>query len=76
MKDIDRAGIAAIVEQAIAIAGKDAGGLHVSFDLDVCDRRSRLAWVLPSRRLQLPRAHMLMEMAPTPASCARWISSR
>jgi len=37
MKDIDRAGIAAIVEQAIAIAGKDAGGLHVSFDLDVCD---------------------------------------
>jgi len=37
MKDIDRHGIAQTVEQAIAIASRDAGGLHVSFDLDVCD---------------------------------------
>src|SRR3982750_395810 len=37
MKDIDRNGIAQIVEQAIALAAKDTAGLHVSFDLDVCD---------------------------------------
>jgi arginase len=37
MKDIDRNGIASVVEQAIAIAGAGTGGIHVSFDLDVCD---------------------------------------
>jgi arginase len=37
MKDIDRAGIAAVMEEALAIAGRDTAGLHVSFDLDVCD---------------------------------------
>src|SRR5262245_19044818 len=37
MKDIDRGGIASVVEQALVIAGKDTGGVHVSFDLDVCD---------------------------------------
>src|SRR5262245_42262860 len=37
MKEIDREGIASVVEKAIAIAGRDTGGLHVSFDLDVCD---------------------------------------
>jgi arginase len=37
MNDIDRQGIAAIAEQAIAIAGRGTAGIHVSFDLDVCD---------------------------------------
>ena len=37
MKDIDRSGIASIVEQALAIAGAGTAGIHVSFDLDVCD---------------------------------------
>lgn len=37
MKDIDRLGIATIVERAIALAGRDTAGIHVSFDLDVCD---------------------------------------
>src|SRR5207244_663866 len=37
MKDIDRSGIAAIVEQALAIAGTATAGIHVSFDMDVCD---------------------------------------
>ncbi len=43
MKDIDRQGIAVVAEQALAIAGRGTGGVHVSFDLDVCDPRSRLA---------------------------------
>ncbi len=37
MKDIDRLGIAQVMERALAIAGRDTGGVHVSFDLDVCD---------------------------------------
>ena len=37
MKDIDRQGIASIVEQAVAVAGKGTAGIHVSFDMDVCD---------------------------------------
>jgi len=37
MKDIDRLGIAVVVERAIEIAGRGTAGLHVSFDLDVCD---------------------------------------
>ncbi len=43
MKDIDRSGIASIVEQALAMAGHGTGGIHVSFDLDVCDPTSRPA---------------------------------
>src|SRR5206468_3457968 len=35
IKDIDRAGIAVVAEQALAIAGNGTGGVHVSFDLDV-----------------------------------------
>ena len=41
MKDIDRAGIARVIEQAIELAGRDAAGIHVSFDLDVCDPADR-----------------------------------
>ena len=37
MKDIDQHGIAVIMKRALAIAGKDTAGIHVSFDLDVCD---------------------------------------
>ncbi len=63
MKDIDRAGIAATVEQAIAIAGKDAGGLHVSFDLDVCDPAIAPGVGTPVKGgLNYREAHMFMEM--------------
>jgi arginase len=63
MKDIDRDGIAAIVEQAIAIAGKDAGGLHVSFDLDVCDPSIAPGVGTPVKGgLNYREAHMFMEM--------------
>jgi arginase len=37
MKDIDRRGIAAVAEEAIARVSQNALGLHVSFDMDVCD---------------------------------------
>jgi arginase len=37
MKDIDRSGIAAVMERAIAAASAGTGGIHVSFDLDACD---------------------------------------
>jgi arginase len=63
MKDIDRAGIAATVEQAIAIAGKDAGGIHVSFDLDVCDPGIAPGVGTPVKGgFNYREAHMLMEM--------------
>ncbi len=63
MKDIDRAGIAATVEQAIAIAGKDAGGLHVSFDLDVCDPAIAPGVGTPVKGgLNYREAHMFMEI--------------
>src|SRR5579864_622 len=37
MKDIDRHGIAVVMKRALALAGKGTTGIHVSFDLDVCD---------------------------------------
>lgn len=37
MKDIDRLGIAEVMERALAAASAKTGGVHVSFDLDVCD---------------------------------------
>ena len=41
MKDIDRQGIASIVEQAVKLAGNGTAGIHVSFDMDVCDPLDR-----------------------------------
>src|SRR5262249_13827979 len=37
MKEIDRQGIASVVEQAVNLAGNGTAGIHVSFDMDVCD---------------------------------------
>jgi arginase len=37
MKDIDRSGIACRRGTGAEIAGAGTGGVHVSFDLDVCD---------------------------------------
>lgn len=37
MTDIDRKGISAVTEEALALATDGARGLHVSFDLDVVD---------------------------------------
>jgi arginase len=63
MKDIDRSGIAAVMEQALAIAGTDTGGIHVSFDLDVCDPTIAPGVGTPVKGgLDYRDAHMVMEM--------------
>ena len=63
MKDIDRSGIASIVEQALAIAGHGTGGIHVSFDLDVCDPTIAPGVGTPVKGgLDYREAHMVMEM--------------
>lgn len=63
MKDIDRSGIAAVVEQALAIAGDGTGGVHVSFDLDVCDPTIAPGVGTPVKGgLDYREAHMVMEM--------------
>jgi arginase len=63
MKDIDRSGIASIVERALSIAGTGTGGIHVSFDLDVCDPSIAPGVGTPVKGgLNYREAHMVMEM--------------
>jgi arginase len=63
MKDIDRHGIAAVMKRAIAIAGKGTAGIHVSFDLDVCDPTIAPGVGTPVKGgLDYREAHMVMEM--------------
>jgi len=63
MKDIDRSGIASVVEQALALAGRDTAGVHVSFDLDVCDPAIAPGVGTPVKGgLDYREAHMVMEI--------------
>jgi arginase len=63
MKDIDRSGIAQVAEQALAIAGNGTGGVHVSFDLDVCDPTIAPGVGTPVKGgLDYREAHLMMEM--------------
>jgi len=63
MKDIDRDGIARIMERALAIASSDTAGIHVSFDLDVCDPSIAPGVGTPVKGgLNYREAHMVMEM--------------
>ncbi|HVL69255.1 MAG TPA: arginase [Vicinamibacterales bacterium] len=63
MKDIDRGGIASVMEQAIALASRGTAGLHVSFDLDVCDPAIAPGVGTPVKGgLDYREAHMVMEM--------------
>jgi arginase len=63
MKDIDREGIAAIAERAIALAGDGTGGIHVSFDLDVCDPMFAPGVGTPVKGgFDYREAHMVMEL--------------
>jgi arginase len=63
IKDIDRSGIASVVEQALAIAGTGTAGIHVSFDLDVCDPSIAPGVGTPVKGgLDYREAHMVMEM--------------
>ncbi len=63
MNDIDRNGIAAVVEQALAYAGRGTAGIHVSFDMDVCDPSIAPGVGTPVKGgLDYREAHMVMEM--------------
>ncbi len=63
MKDIDRAGIASVVEQALTLAGSGTAGVHVSFDLDACDPSIAPGVGTPVKGgFDYREAHMLMEM--------------
>jgi arginase len=63
MKDVDRDGIASVMERAIALAGRDTHGIHVSFDLDVCDPSIAPGVGTPVKGgLDYREAHMVMEM--------------
>jgi arginase len=63
MKDIDRHGIAVVMKRALAIATKGTAGIHVSFDLDVCDPAIAPGVGTPVKGgLDYREAHMVMEM--------------
>ena len=63
MKDIDRDGIARVAERAIALAARDTGGIHVSFDMDVCDPAVAPGVGTPVKGgFDYREAHMIMEM--------------
>jgi arginase len=63
MKDIDRQGIAAVIEQAVSLAGNGTAGIHVSFDMDVCDPLIAPGVGTPVKGgLDYREAHMVMEI--------------
>jgi arginase len=63
MKDIDRDGIARVAEQALALASRAAGGIHVSFDMDVCDPTVAPGVGTPVKGgFNYREAHMIMEL--------------
>jgi arginase len=64
MKDVDRLGITEVMERALVIAGRGTGGIHVSFDLDVCDPAIAPGVGTPVKGgLDYREAHVVMEMA-------------
>jgi arginase len=63
IKEVDRLGIAEVMERAIAIASKGTGGFHVSYDLDVCDPTVAPGVGTPVKGgLSYREAHVVMEM--------------
>jgi arginase len=63
MKDIDRQGIASVAEQAVSLAGNGTAGVHVSFDMDVCDPLIAPGVGTPVKGgLDYREAHMVMEI--------------
>ncbi|MCC7180444.1 MAG: arginase [Acidobacteria bacterium] len=64
MKDVDRLGITEVMERALAIASRGTGGIHVSFDMDVCDPAIAPGVGTPVKGgLDYREAHVVMEMA-------------
>lgn len=63
IKDVDRDGIASVMERALALVGADTYGVHVSFDLDVCDPSIAPGVGTPVKGgLDYREAHLAMEM--------------
>jgi arginase len=63
MKDVDRLGIAVVMEKALALAGDGTAGMHVSFDLDVCDPSIAPGVGTPVKGgLDYREAHLAMEI--------------
>ena len=63
MKEIDRQGIASIAEQAVTLAGEGTAGIHLSFDMDVCDPSIAPGVGTPVKGgLDYREAHLLMEI--------------
>ena len=63
MKEVDRLGIAEVMERAIALATKGTGGFHVSYDLDVCDPTVAPGVGTPVKGgLSYREAHVVMEV--------------
>lgn len=63
MKDIDRHGIATVVEQAVEFALSGTAGIHVSFDMDVCDPSIAPGVGTPVKGgLDYREAHLVMEI--------------
>jgi len=63
MKDLDRMGIATVMERAMSIATNGTMGIHVSFDVDVCDPAIAPGVGTPVKGgLNYREAHMVMEM--------------
>ncbi|HYD51581.1 MAG TPA: arginase family protein, partial [Gemmatimonadaceae bacterium] len=63
MKDIDERGVASVVREAIAIAGRGTGGIHVSLDMDFIDPIEAPGVGTPVRGgVTFREAHLAMEM--------------
>jgi arginase len=63
MTDIDRRGMASVAEQAVQIACNGTAGVHVSFDMDVCDPAIAPGVGTPVKGgLNYREAHLLMEI--------------
>jgi arginase len=63
MKEIDRLGISQVMERALAVAGEGTGGIHVSFDMDVCDPAiAPGVGTAVKGGLDYREAHVVMEM--------------
>ncbi len=63
MKDIDRRGMANVMEEALSMIGEDGAALHVSFDMDGVDPAISPGVGTPVRGgLSYREAHLVMEM--------------
>ncbi|PMP77675.1 MAG: arginase, partial [Chloroflexus aggregans] len=63
MHDIDRRGMAAVMEQALTVVTTAPDGFHLSFDLDVVDPRTAPGVGTPvSGGISRREAHLAMEL--------------